>query len=311
MLKETIKIVIGALLRFFGIYFIIREVICKNKTTIIVYHDPRPETFKNHIEYLSKHYNFIPLNRLVNAIQKKDKSDIPPKSLVITMDDGFKSNYKLLNIFKTYNITPTIYLCSHIINTNRHFWWKTGYPNLRKLKKMPNDLMFEELRDKVNYEQEKEYLERQALTMSEIVEMLPYVDFGSHSKTHPILINCSKDKCQDEIANSKEYLEHLLGKAIEDFSFPNGDYTSREIQCVKESGYRSARTLNAGWNDINSDICKLKVMVIQDDASINVLCSQISGFFPFLRFLYSQIKYKWCSRYFSLTGSKYIKKQMS
>ena len=265
--------------------YIIREVFCKSKVTIAVYHDPKPKVFRKHIECLSKYYHFISLSQLVNAIQSIDWSSIPPKSLIITFDDGHKGNYKLLDIFKEYHLIPTIFLCSHIINTNRYFWWKTGYPETEKLKKLPNALMLTILRESVNYEPEKEYEDRQALNISELLKMKPYVDFGSHTKFHPILTNCTKDECMEEIMISKIFLEKLLGKIIEHFNFPNGNYSSREIRFVKQCEYKSARTLDCGFNGINSDPYRLKVTEIQDDANINIFFAQISGFFPYMRSL--------------------------
>jgi peptidoglycan/xylan/chitin deacetylase (PgdA/CDA1 family) len=203
-----IKAIIWFLVRFSGIPLLLREVIYKEKVAIIIYHDPKPETFQKHVKYLSKRYNIIPLSRLVGAIEKEDWSDIPPKALIITIDDGHKGNYKLLDIFKTYNIYPTIYICSHIVNTNRHFWWKTGYPNYQGLKKLPHDVTLKTLQEEAGYWPDREYSERQTLNMSELVEMLHYVDFQSHTKYHPILINCENETSLDEIENSKI----LIGK---------------------------------------------------------------------------------------------------
>ena len=56
-IKGFIKEIIGFIFRFSGVSFLIREVFCKNNVTIIFYHDPKPEIFKRHIEYLSKHHN--------------------------------------------------------------------------------------------------------------------------------------------------------------------------------------------------------------------------------------------------------------
>jgi len=285
ILKKFIKEVIGILFRFSGIPFIIREVLCRNKLTIIFYHNPRPNIFKRHIEYLSKRYNFIPLNRLVNAIYNKDWSDIPPKALVITIDDGHKDNYKLLDLIKTYHIYPTIYLCSHIINTNRKFWWKTGFPNYRKLKKYNNNQRLKLLNDETGFGPKIEYFERQALNLKEIEEMLPYVDFQSHSKFHPILITCTDEECKEEIEESKKYLENLLNREINHFSFPNGDYKCREIEYVQCSGYKSARTFDVGWNTVNSSPYQLKAMCVEDDASINILCAQCCGFYRYFRYV--------------------------
>jgi len=290
-IKRVIKEIIGFLLKYSGVSLLIREILCRNKATIVVYHDPKPEIFERHIRYLSLRYNIIPLNKLITAIYEKDWSIIPVKSLIITIDDGRKGNYELLEIFKTYNIKPTLFLCSHIVNTNRHLWWQTGCSKLENFKRLPYDLMLKLLHDQVDYKPEKEYKERQVLNKSEIIDMLPYVDFGSHTKFHPILTTCTDKECKEEIKGSKDYLEKLLGKKIKHFCYPNGNYAEREIQYLKSCSYKSARTLDIGWNDLNTDPYRLKSLYIEDDASINMLSAQVSGISGFLKFLrYTNIK---------------------
>ena len=283
--KELIKRIIGFIIRVSGVLFLMREVFYKDKVTILLYHNPKPELFKRHVEYLIKHYNLIPLNKLVAGICNKDWSGIPPKSLVITIDDGFKDNYNLLEIFKEYNVYPTIYLCSHVINTNRTFWFGTGFNDVQRLKKYDNNKRLKVLRDKMQYEPRKEYASRQALNVEELREMMPYVDFQSHSRFHPVLTTCDDVECLEEIKESKEALENLLNKTIEHIAYPNGDYSHREIEFVKKCGYKSARALDIGWNDVNSNPFKLKAMGIEDNACINILCGQVCGLFGYLRFL--------------------------
>ena len=279
-----VKEIIGFIFRFSGIPFLIREILCKNKATIILYHNPKAEIFKKHIDYLSKYYNFISLDRLIDAIYNKDWSDISPKSLVITIDDGDKKNYMLLDIFKTYNIRPTIYLCSHIVNTNRKFWFGAGFPNNQELKRYNDKKRLGILKERTGYEPQKEYATRQALNLEEIKEMSGYVDFQSHSKFHTILTSCSEGESKREIGESKDYLEKLLNKKIEHFGYPNGDYTGREVEHLKNCGYKSARTLDIGWNRSKTDPFRLKAMCVQDDVSVNILCAQICGFFGYLRY---------------------------
>jgi peptidoglycan/xylan/chitin deacetylase (PgdA/CDA1 family) len=148
------------------------------------------------------------------------------------------------------------------------------------LKKYNNNERLKELKNRVGYELEKEYATRQALNLKELQEMMPNVDFQSHSKFHPILTTCGDKECLDEIKGSKEALEALLNKKIKHFAYPNGDYYGdREIEFLKQCGYKSSRTLDIGWNDINSDLFKLKAMCIEDDVGINTFCGQISGLF--------------------------------
>ena len=115
--------------------------------------------------------------------------------------------------------------------------------------------------------------------------MSPFVDFQSHSKFHPVLTTCTDDECKEELVESKAYLEKLLNKKIIHFSYPNGDYSEREIEYLKKSGYKSARTLDIGWNDVNSDPYRLKALGIEDCASINILCGQIIGIFRYFKYL--------------------------
>jgi len=285
MIKEFIKEIVGFIFRFSRVPFLIREVICKNKVTIVLYHNPEAEIFKKHIDYLSRRYNFIPLEKLVNAIYNKNWSDIPPKSLIVAIDDGFKENYKLLEIFKHYKVYPTIYICSHIVNTNRKFWFKAGFPKHFELKRCNNEKRLKALKKRIGYEPQKQYPNRQALNLKEIEQMTPYVDFQSHSNFHPIFSACNNDECREEIKQSKVCLKDLLNKNIEHFSYPNGDYSEREVEYLKKFGYRSGRTLDLGWNDINTNPFKLKAMGLQDNASINILCGQISRIFGYFRYL--------------------------
>lgn len=282
LLRETT----GFVLRFSGIAWAVRSVFSRHKVTILVYHRPAPQSFKAHIEYLKKRYRLIPLDVLLDAIENGDTSDVPPKALVVTIDDGHKSNYKLLPIIKEFGVRPTFYVCSHIVGTNRHFWWLEA-PNgsARKIKKLPVDNALEKLRKEAGYDTKKEYRRRQALSESEINEMEPYADFGTHSKYHTILPSSDDRECMDEIRDSKARLETLLGKPVMNFAYPNGDLSEREIEYLRASGYRSARTLDVGWNTVDSDPFRLKAIAVDDNASINVLCGQLSGVFAYFKYL--------------------------
>ncbi len=282
-MKSRIKSFLGGLARTTGIPLLMRELIFKDKTMILFYHFPSAEVFRRNLAYLVKRYNIIPLDTLVNAIQKGDWSSIPPKSLVITLDDGFVENYALLPVLKEFNVPVTIYLCSHIVNTRRHYWYCSGYPDFLKLKKCSNQERLAVLKKEVGFDQEKEYDRAQALNLDQIKEMTPFVDFESHSRFHPILPNCSDQESDGEIKGSKELLEKLLGKKIRHFSYPNGDYGDREAGYASRAGYDSAVTTQGGVNDLRSDLFRLKRVGVEDDASVNELVGEMCGFLSYFR----------------------------
>ena len=99
--------------------------------------------------------------------------------------------------------------------------------------------------------------------------------FGSHTRIHPILPQCTQEEQWDEIAHSKKELEKLCDCPIEHFAYPNGDYNNYSIECVKL----------AGWNDKNTHLYKLKVIGISDDADLFKLRFQLSGLSLWLQYL--------------------------
>ncbi len=275
--------VVAFLIRFSGLAFALREVFFRKKTTIIVYHNPTPQNFEKHLAYLSKHFSIISLQQLVDAITQKNWRIIPPKSLVITFDDGHANNYALLNALKEYQTPITIYACAGIVNTRRHFWFLDFPQQAQALKLYPNHRRLQKLAV-AGYAPKKEFSTRQALTQAEMLAMQQRgVEFGSHTVFHPILTTCSNQEAQWEISESRKMLQTLLDAPVMHFAYPNGNYARREEEYLRQAGYHSARSTSPGWNDIKTNCYALKAMVISDDATVNEMLAQLSGIFPLFR----------------------------
>ena len=73
-----------------------------------------------------------------------------------------------------------------------------------------------------------------------------------------------------------------MGEACLDFSYPIGDYGEREVALARRAGYRSARTIDLGWNTKGTDPFRLKVLGTEDDASISRLASDLTGITGYL-----------------------------
>ena len=278
-MRGFLKNMVAILICLSGVHILIREFLCRNRVAILMYHDPKPTIFAKHIAYLSRHYTIISLDTLVSAIYQKDFSRVPAKSLVITIDDGHAGNIELLPLFKQHRIRPTLFVCTRIINTHRHFWFKIdgqSKAEKEKLKQLPNAERLAYLKRTVNFEPENVYPERQALNVSEIKKMVERVDFQPHTQFHPILPHCTETECRQEILGSKTDLEGFLKIECSHFSYPNGDYTEREIEIVKASGFRSARTTVIGWNTLETAPYQLKTIPIADDAGFALFRTQLT-----------------------------------
>lgn len=281
---ETLaKKFLGSVVRYTGFFNLIKYM-TRNHVTILIYHDPQKDALRTHLKFLQKHYNFIEMDTLVQAIEDNNWSLIPPHPLILTIDDGFKANFLLIDLLKHYRIKPTIYLCSHIINTNRRFWFQSDDYQPHPYFRLPNDMRLSILFRQYEFEQTKAHPTRQALNLGEMQAMAPFVDFQCHSKFHPVLPKCSEEEMRAEISESKQFLAKMLHKDIVHFSYPNGDYTEREIKHLKSLGYKSARTCHLGWNGKHCHLFRLKAMGIDDRASLGDFILQLVGISGFIRF---------------------------
>ena len=278
-MRNFLRNVVATLICLSGIHVLIREFLCRNRVAILMYHDPKPTVFAKHLDYLSRHWTVIPLETLVPAIYQKDFSQIPPKSVVITIDDGHAGNIELLPLFKQYRVRPTLFVCTQIINTHRHFWFKIdgqSKAERERLKRLPNVDRLAHLKQTTDFEPENVYPDRQALNIMEMEEMAEDVDFQPHTQFHPILTHCTETECRQEILGSKTDLERVLEIECSHFSYPNGDYTEREIEIVKTAGFRSARTTDIGWNTLKTAPYQLKTVPITDDAGPVLFRAQLT-----------------------------------
>ena len=278
-MRNLLENIVATVVYLLGVPLLVRETLCRHRVAILLYHDPKPAVFLEHVAYLSRHYTFISLDTLVAAIRRNDFSQIPPKSVIITIDDGHVGNIALLPILKAYPVRPTVYVCTQIINTHRHFWFKiAGHtkPEKERLKRVTNVSRLAHLKQMADFDPEKTYPERQALNSTEMQALADIVEFQPHTQFHPILPNCTEATCRQEVLRSKADLETFLGSECSHFSYPNGDYTDREVEVVRAAGFASARTTDIGWNAPDTCPYQLKVIPITDDAGLRVFRSELT-----------------------------------
>jgi peptidoglycan/xylan/chitin deacetylase (PgdA/CDA1 family) len=286
-MRSLLRELLALALWLSGLPLLVRQTIARRRATLVVYHDPTPERFERHLRYLAKRYSFITLDRLVEAIRTQDWS-IPKHPLVITFDDGHRGNHRLKPLFERYGVRPTLYLASRVVQTRRHFWFRhVGWAQSLSLMNLPERDRLDALRERYAFAPTTEYPEesRHALSGAELADLAECVDFGSHSCFHANLTTCSEEECERELRDSKQDLERMLGRECRHFSYPNGDYSEREIELAREAGYLSARTVDVGWNGPGADPYRLRVTGVTDDASIPMLAAQLSGITMYLRYL--------------------------
>src|SRR5437870_2471786 len=167
-----------AVLRFSGLPCLIREIWRRNKVTIVVYHGLEPARADVHFAALRRRYNVMSLSDFLASRSSQTAQRLPPKVLIITFDDGHRSNYGLTSVIQRHRIPITIFLCSGIVGTHRHYWWMhTNYSGeAQALKALADEQrVLALLRE--GHADRREYEMRQSLSPEEIAEMKSTVDF--------------------------------------------------------------------------------------------------------------------------------------
>jgi peptidoglycan/xylan/chitin deacetylase (PgdA/CDA1 family) len=210
----------------------------------------------------------IALEDYIRAREAGTCRQLPRKALIITYDDGHRSNAALKPVWQTYGVRPTIFLCSGVVGTRRHFWFRhdIGSTSTQHLKSVADE---ERLRilGTFGFEETREFSdERQALSKAEIEELKGVAELQAHTLYHPLLPRCPAEKARQEIGACKRDLEHGYGLDVYAFSYPNGDYSQAVIDMVRAAGYRCALTIDGGLNSARTDPFRLGRICIPDDA---------------------------------------------
>jgi peptidoglycan/xylan/chitin deacetylase (PgdA/CDA1 family) len=109
-------------------------------------------------------------------------------------------------------------------------------------------------------------LEHAALTWDEVRRLASAgVEFGSHTKTHPILPLEDEELVKEELAGSKARIEQELGRPTIHFCYPNGDYSDVVVAAVERCGFQTAVTLDAGLNTRRANRYLLKRLTMDPD----------------------------------------------
>ena len=69
---------------------------------------------------------------------------------------------------------------------------------------------------------------------------VPGAAIGSHTVGHPRLAECGESTVNTELADSKAYLEDLLGTRVDSIAFPHGSVNRRVRDLAESAGYRTA-----------------------------------------------------------------------
>jgi len=215
----------------------------------VYFHDPSRELFESCVRWFQQHgFQFISVQELVDLLRQS--KPFPPSAVVFTVDDGWKNNRtNIAGIAEKYKVPVTIFASTDPVEKGGAFWWSYAAKAAQKglitetvsgLKKWPDTerkILISKLAETIP-------LQREAMTIAEIQEIAKgnFVQFGSHTVTHPILTTCSDLQSELEIKDSKTTLQNWILIEVHFFAYPYGLFTQRDINYLHHSGYDAAFT---------------------------------------------------------------------
>lgn len=287
LIKSTFKTVIAKALVLFGYVKKAKKYITKQQVIVSIYfHNPSLKTFNDCIEWLiSNDFEFIDAKDLLNM--NGTSNPVQRNKVIITIDDGWRSN--LLNIIPIahFNKIPiTLFITTDPLLNGGAYWWSYIKAGLKQglttctvpfLKTLPNSKRL----SIVNHVKSFITLERESMTLEELkaIATSPYIHIGAHTLSHPILPKCSDEEAELEISASKSILDAYLPVPVESFSYPNGDYSNREVALLKQYGYQLAFTTKPSFIQPGADLdmFRLPRFEVLDNASLEENICRMMG----------------------------------
>ncbi|MDR0391580.1 MAG: polysaccharide deacetylase family protein [Planctomycetaceae bacterium] len=216
------------------------------------------EIFDEHMRILRREYNPVTLDDIAGWL--RGTQILPPRSVVVTFDDGFADNYEVAApIMEKYNIRGTIYLTVDAIQRQELPWFCRIIFLLRQAKSRKMDLIDNEINrtwhlgdsaenheafvyygypcakltgeDLRNYVVKLEALFGFHLDLNNAARMMTFDQarklrqrghiIGNHTFSHCNLAHIPQELLHQEMTVANEILEHELGEPVEHFSYPH------------------------------------------------------------------------------------------
>jgi peptidoglycan/xylan/chitin deacetylase (PgdA/CDA1 family) len=174
------------------------------------------KTFELQMRYLKENrYHVVTAEELLSFLRYRQ--GLPQKSVLITMDDGYRSVYNIAYpILNQYGFTATLFIYTDFVGVSKI-----------------------------------------AITWDQLKEMQTKgFTIGSHTIYHSDLTQRKKGETEqeyiarvkEELYGSKKILDQKLGQDTYFLAYPFGRYDQQSIQMAREAGYKMAMSVKRGGN---------------------------------------------------------------
>lgn len=210
-----------AMVGYLYIYFRKKDI---SSSVILCYHGI-PQTDKSVFEWQIKHAASCAAQ--VSSDAKEVDVCSQKKNVCFTFDDAFANLLdNALPVLEKYCVSATVFAVLGNLGETPRWKISANHPE--------------------SYEK--------TMTADQLVSLSkhPLIKIGSHTLTHPDLVEISPQQARTELADSKRQLEALLGCLVEELALPHGAYNEAVLAMAMEVGYKRVYSLDPKLVDLES-----------------------------------------------------------
>lgn len=171
---------------------------------------------------------------------------LPPRSVVITFDDGYQDNFAAFEELARRGMTASWFMVSRDIGRNAG-WHDSDSPQLP------------------------------LLDAGQLREMhAAGMEIGAHSHTHRRLTECDDATLSAELTQSKASLEALLAAPVTSLAYPYGAHDDRVVEATRAAGYHAACTTRTGWAMRGNDPLQIRRVSIHAQDGLGTFARKLA-----------------------------------
>lgn len=275
----------------------------------------RQEVLRRHLQLLrGPRCEVLPLGQ---ALSRLAAGNLPPRSVAITVDDGFYDFYKMAwPVFQSFGYPVTVYLSTYYSEFNRpvfdpavsYMLWKAGertldwprvlespvrldpatrkrierevadYTRQQDLSGRQKDELLAELASRVGLDYD-DFCARRMFTLMAPAEVREAASAGVDMQlhTHRHRVYTEKDKFLGELEENRTRIEAATGSPARHFCYPSGFWLPAFVPWLREWGAASATVCTAGLAVRDGEPMLLPRLVDSENISETELIGWISG----------------------------------
>lgn len=265
---------------------------------VLAYHTvPDVDAFAAQVAHLVRRYRPVSGAQVADALASG--TDLPPRSVWVTFDDGDPSVVRAgLPVLEAAGVPATVFVCPALVTADAPPWWREverageqgvgatldgralrGRELVRALKVVP-DADRRAVLAELAAEAPDGLRPPGPVALSE-ADLRRWHDagleVGNHTWDHPCLDRCDPAEQARQLREAHEWLVGLLGRHPRLFAYPNGDHTDDAEAVLADLGYEVGLLFDHALGSLGQPSLRISRLRLDADAGLPRARAVLSG----------------------------------